>query len=125
MNTNRNIHTYYERYIIFSFHAFSYLSNKKKPRYDYDSTDMAILDMTSDEILLCCKKIGVTRDSRPDGITNKALKTIIKNNPHPFVRIMQTCLEEETFSKQWTSKKWANYSRRVNCWFIVDIKKIK
>ena len=65
----------------------------------------SIPEVTNEEILSACKKVGEKKAPGPDEVPNKALKTAIKSNPSLFTEVMQTCLEEGVFPKDWKRQK--------------------
>lgn len=65
----------------------------------------SIPEVTIDEILKACKKVGEKKAPGPDEVPNKALKTAIESNPSLFTELMQTCLEEGVFPKDWKRQK--------------------
>lgn len=65
------------------------------------SEDEAIPEITTDELLNACKKIGDRKAPGPDGIPNAAIKLAVQRRPDLFIKAYQTCLGEGLFPKQW------------------------
>ena len=61
--------------------------------------------VTVDEIICACRKVGEKKAPGPDEIPNGALKTAIECNPSLFAELMQACLEEGTFPREWKRQK--------------------
>lgn len=57
--------------------------------------------VTLEEVIEAEKKIRTKKTPGPDGIPNKAIKTAMKHKPAMFIAVMQKCLEEGVFPKQW------------------------
>lgn len=62
-------------------------------------------EVTQEEVMLACKKVGVNTAPGPDGIPNKALKIAITRNPQIFAEVMQTCLEKGSFPTEWKRQR--------------------
>lgn len=58
-------------------------------------------EITMDELLKACSRIGDRKAPGPDGIPNVAVKTAIQRRPELFLRTFQACLDEGLFPRQW------------------------
>ena len=61
--------------------------------------------VTVEELIKACKKVGAKKAPGPDEIPNTALKLAIEGNPSLFTGVMQKCLEEGTFPRDWKRQR--------------------
>lgn len=61
-------------------------------------------EITTDELLNACRRIGDRKTPGPDGIPNVAVKTAMQRRPDLFVRAFQACLDEGLFPRQWKAQ---------------------
>ncbi len=64
-----------------------------------------IPEITVEEMLDACRKVGVNKAPGPDMIPNKALKAAIRSNPNYFVNLTQSCLDEGVFPRIWKKQR--------------------
>lgn len=64
-----------------------------------------IPEVTVEETLDACNKVGVNKAPGPDLVPNKAFKAAIRSNPNLFVNIAQSCLEEGVFPRVWKRQR--------------------
>ena len=60
-----------------------------------------IPEVSIDELLRACNRVGNNKASGPDGIPNIALKTAIKERPEMFTELYTQCLKEGIFPDMW------------------------
>lgn len=61
--------------------------------------------VTVEELVKACKKVGAKKAPGPDEIPNAALKLAIESNPSLFTEVMQKCLDDGKFPRDWKRQR--------------------